>query len=699
MIEISSFMKLDDLLNMINKVLDERTIQFYRYFFLLLVTLSLSSIVFALSPFNKTSLSILGNPDIKVLSGGPTRPEVKLTNNTQDITLDCDFRKLDASSICGIVFQFPLNIDTNQFISFNNIDYFELESNVISSNEHFNHRVRMFIKSLFNQSAWKHYQDSDVKYHAVRFNAQELSTIPLERFDVETWWEEMYSIPYFDAQKDYSKIVGVELFINDMPIQITGEYQITLTKLVAIGSYIQLKKLYTLLVYLWPFSIAIFLFHYTLIRNQQLKALRAVTYFADSTSILNPQGFVERYSEYKGQSGVYYLVKLQNWASLAKHFGVDIANEVVQASHKNLVVLLKESHYLLARMSSDEVVLLVIDERLDPNTEFKLFNSFLDGIEINGLGHLRLEIKVGIVEDNDLGINPASAIADARMAVKSILNTHQLCQLFNDEISEVARNEAFIESQIRKALDDDSFYLVFMPLYNSTTNRICGAEALLRCSLPTLATMSPEVYIPIAERAGLIRKIDFWVIEAALTTLASEGQVADNFILSINLSSRELLDVSFAQHFKTLLKKSGVRAERICLEVTETFFVDIEQISAEAIGQLRALGCHFSLDDFGTGYTSFTHLVNLPVDEIKIDRSFVSNLADEKLAVIVASIIDIAHVYGYDIVAEGVEEASQLAFLKSKGCFRHQDYFISKPVSFARVLEIDDELQSGVRTF
>jgi EAL domain-containing protein (putative c-di-GMP-specific phosphodiesterase class I) len=684
---------------MITKVLNERTIQFYRYFFLFLVILSILSIAFVLSPFNKTSFTILGNPEVAVLAGGAPRPEVNIMTSNDRIQLDCDFRQLDDNAICGIVFKFPLNIDKNQFISFDDVDYFELNSDVHSSNPLFDHRIRFFIKSLMNENAGEDYQNSDVKFHAVRFNSNELNTIPIERFDVETWWQEMYAIPYTLAQKDYSKVVSVELFINDMPLQVAGEYQIVLTQLIAKGSHIKFKQLYALFVYLWPIVIAIFLFHYTLIRNHQLNSLRALTYLGDRPQILNPQGYFDRYADYIGQQGVLYLVKLLNWTSLAKLFGPDIANEVVQASHTKMVVLLKEHRYLMARISSDEVLLLVLDQRLDPNSELTLMNSFLDGIEISGLGHLRLEIKVGIVEHQQLDANPSLAIADARMAANAISDSHQLFQLFNDDISEVARNEAFIESQIRKALEDQSFYLVFMPLYNSTTNRICGAEALLRCSLPTLATLSPEIYIPIAEKAGLIRRIDFWVIEEALATLASAEEVDEQFILSINLSSRELLDVSFAQHFKTLLNQSGVCAKNICLEVTETFFVDIEHISSEAIGQLRALGCHFSLDDFGTGYTSFTHLVNLPVDEIKIDRSFVSNLDDEKLAVIVASIIDIAHVYGYEIVAEGVENLAQLTFLKEQGCYRHQGYFISKPVPFTRVLDIDRELKTGTLQF
>lgn len=249
--------------------------------------------------------------------------------------------------------------------------------------------------------------------------------------------------------------------------------------------------------------------------------------------------------------------------------------------------------------------------------------------------------------------------------------------------------DLFIEQSIKDALKNDDFYLVFMPFYNSKMNQIAGAEALLRCSSPSLSDYSPEVYVRVAEQRGLIKEIDLWVIERAFATLQQHQDALDEYIsLSINISSRQMLDHLFVSELKQLKEKYNINPIQICLELTETFFVDINDPQITNIEDIRKLGFSVALDDFGTGYTSFAYLTHIPADEIKIDRSYVNQLNDRSMSVIVSSIINIAKEYNYRLVAEGVETQEQLNTLITMGCDTFQGYHISKPTSFEQLLQI-----------
>lgn len=641
----------------------------------------------------------MANKDLEVIPAGKARSEVQLTIKDELILLNCDFTKIEDDMMCGVVFKLPLKLDTRHLLSFAKIDSLLIDA-VVSVTQSTNvnsdnHRARLFIKNLLNEKSWPEYTNSDVKYHAVRFEANGRQTIPLANFKVETWWEEMYGIPYEAAQKDLSKISSIELFFNEIPVKEPGVYQLKITQFEAKGHYLQLTALYIYLAYFWPFAIAIFVAHNAFIKGHQVKLLTQQAHFDTGTKLLNQQGLFNIYPEYQGRKATFYVIQISNWLTIIKHFNLDIATQVLMIAHQRLRTCLLNQEYVIARISNDELLILKFGERLDVNNEQCLLLRLQDSTLIPDAGDLRFEVKIGVVQEVELTASPSQAINNAREAINAIRHAQTKIQVYNGEVDERARYSTFIESQIRKALDEKQFYLLFMPLYNSRKNRIVGAEALLRCNLPSLKSLSPEVYISIAEKSSLIREIDFWVLQESLGYLSNSALLNDSFVLSINLSARELLDISFSQHLKKLLVKNAIPAHQICLEITETCFVDLEYVNHDAIQQLRNLGCRISLDDFGTGYTSFNHLVTLPVDEIKIDRSFTNNVQDKKSATIIDSIIAIAKVYGYEIIAEGIETQEQLTALNNKGCDLHQGYFISKPTSLEQVLAIDNALLTG----
>jgi EAL domain-containing protein (putative c-di-GMP-specific phosphodiesterase class I) len=231
-----------------------------------------------------------------------------------------------------------------------------------------------------------------------------------------------------------------------------------------------------------------------------------------------------------------------------------------------------------------------------------------------------------------------------------------------------------------------------MPIYSASANKVIGVEALLRCRLQGLKDISPEVYISIAEETGLVRDIDLMVIDMALRDF-SQFNFPHDFTLSINLSSKELLDTSFVSHFKRMVNRAEFDFNRLCLEITETFLLDIDTVCIKTIDDFRAMGCKVSLDDFGTGYTSFQQLVNFPVDEIKIDRDFIGGMKNNKgYDAIVNSLISIADAYNYKVVAEGVEDIETYELLVSKGCDFFQGYYFSKPIKLSDIYLMTEKI-------
>ena len=212
--------------------------------------------------------------------------------------------------------------------------------------------------------------------------------------------------------------------------------------------------------------------------------------------------------------------------------------------------------------------------------------------------------------------------------------------------------------------------------------KIIGAEALLRWELPDLGTIPPDEFIPIAEETGLIIPIGDWVLRTACKEAAGwKKLVAEPVHVSVNLSSVQLRQDDLLKTVESAVSDSGLPAKLLDLELTESTMVSNPEETIEILYRLKSLGLSVSIDDFGTGYSSLSYLTRFPLDTLKIDRAFVTNLPDDKDSVaIVRGIISMAHNLDLDIVAEGVETDNQVTFLHALGCQIGQGYLFSKPV-------------------
>ena len=663
---------------------------FFSFTFLLLVVFSITSLILVNSDWNVKKVHLMA-PSVdtfeRILPAGQNSTLTALQKGYQ---VTCRPYQQPDSNLCGLVLVMPKKagkgfpLDDYQSIAFN--------ISTQSDADNFDGRVRVFVKSYLDDSKEAVDFVRDYKFHAVRVDRNGFIRVPLSRFKVETWWEDMHNIPFDLSYVDLSTVHSIEFFIHKLPLQDGAEYKLAVDSLEVTGVYVFKDILYMILFYAWLVFCVLF---YFIFRYKEAKKIKSKAFIETHSKLLNMNGFEEKYQKIIGQDVVLYKVKVLNWNNLVRNFGTTMSHFVLREIVLKNYVFYRSFFYVSARINHDELVFIRRRKTLSKEDEERFVNTFTTPVNVVGLGELRLDIKVGATIEKSAPFNAKVMLERADIASQSILNKDERIQFFSNEISQQAEKKSNIARQIRLALNENAFYLLYMPIFSASKQKIVGVEALLRCNFGDLKNMSPEVYISVAEEKGLIRDIDFMVINMALNDIASSG-FDDDFIISINISSQELLDTSFVGRFKEIVERTGVAYQRICLEITETFLIEVDAVCVKTIKDLRRLGCRLSLDDFGTGYTSFQQLLNFPVDEIKIDRSFIGGIeGKESHEVIVDSLVSIAHSYEYHVVAEGVETKSTFDKLVSKNCDLVQGYYISKPTSLVELAMLSEKIENG----
>lgn len=252
---------------------------------------------------------------------------------------------------------------------------------------------------------------------------------------------------------------------------------------------------------------------------------------------------------------------------------------------------------------------------------------------------------------------------------------------FDPDMETAVLQRAALEAGLRNAIDDDQFLLHYQAQMDG--NRITGAEALVRWRHPTRGIVPPADFIALAEETGLIVALGSWVLEASCAQLARWAKRAEtaDLAIAVNVSIQQFREADFVGRVLAIIRKTGARPDRLKLELTESVLVDNVQDIIEKMGALKAKGVVFSLDDFGIGYSSLSYLKLLPLDQLKIDRSFVRDvLVDPNDAVIAKTIVALARSLGLGVIAEGVETAEQRDFLAAAGCHAYQGYYFCRPL-------------------
>ncbi len=303
-----------------------------------------------------------------------------------------------------------------------------------------------------------------------------------------------------------------------------------------------------------------------------------------------------------------------------------------------------------------------------------------------------LGASVGVALANDDADDPITLIRDADAAMyRAKERGRSRVELFDFAMRQRAVARLETENDLRRAIERDELRLAYQPFVDVASQRVVGAEALVRWDHPRRGEVGPGEFIGLAEETGLIRPLGRWVMHEAFAQLArwtrTEGWPSD-FTLSVNLSAHQLGDPDLLDDVTEALAATGVDPALICLEITESALVDDIDAGLETLHRLRAIGVHLSLDDFGTGYSSFSYLHRLPVDVLKIDRSFVSRLGQEaRDRAVVAGMIELSHALGLRVVAEGVETPGQLSELGDLSCDIAQGYYFSAPDAPGLILQ------------
>ncbi len=273
-----------------------------------------------------------------------------------------------------------------------------------------------------------------------------------------------------------------------------------------------------------------------------------------------------------------------------------------------------------------------------------------------------------------------------------------LVSFFDPEMQAAMEQRAELEKDLRASLHLHQLMLYYQ-MQVDDSGRIVGAEALIRWQHPQRGMVLPAQFIPLAEEIGMILPIGDWVIEQACAQLKSweMNPVMNNIRVSVNVSPRQLSHPYFVEQVKDAIEQTGIRPSQLKLELTESFILKDMQDAIEKMQELRGIGIRFAMDDFGTGYSSLSHLKCLPLEQLKIDQSFVRDIArDKNSRVMVRTIISIASNFGLEVVAEGVETDDQFAFLRQYGCNKFQGYLFGKAVT-AREFERLCQQQQSVK--
>jgi len=342
----------------------------------------------------------------------------------------------------------------------------------------------------------------------------------------------------------------------------------------------------------------------------------------------------------------------------------------------------------IARINSDEYSILINNCTLEAALLFsekvrhamKTFTFEIDD-RIYNVG-----VSIGLavtIKGEDISASEMLARADQACFVAKKHGRNMIHQYDNqDKETHQLREEAFWAPKIKDALNNSRFCLMFQPVVNLKTNQIEHYEALIRMHDENNELVSPGIFIPVAERIGMIHDIDNWVIKQAINALQQLPADKSYISLNINLSSHAFHDPGLLQRIKDALAESQVDAKRITFEITETEAIENYEQTREMIIKLRELGCSFALDDFGVGFNSFSYLKQFPVDYLKIDGSFIINLVNDKVdQTLVKSMVEISKTLGKKTVAEFVESEAILNMIKSYGIDYAQGYYIGKPGS------------------
>jgi EAL domain-containing protein (putative c-di-GMP-specific phosphodiesterase class I) len=323
----------------------------------------------------------------------------------------------------------------------------------------------------------------------------------------------------------------------------------------------------------------------------------------------------------------------------------------------------------------------------------RIVRAFEQPFVVQGLP-LNVEASIGIALYPEHGEDVDLLLQRADVAMYMAKDSGSVYAVYDAERDDYNPTRLTLVGELRRAMEDRELFLHYQPKAALRTGKVTSVEALLRWQHPERGPVPPDEFVPLAQQTGLIKPLTLYVLEEALHQCREWKRQGRELAVAVNVSMRNLLDVEFPNDVATLLRKWDVQPSRLQLEITESAIVEDPFRTKAVLEKLSAIGVRLSIDDFGTGYSSLAYLKRLPVDEIKIDRSFVVNMEkDADDAAIVRSIIDLGRSLGLEVVAEGVETEGAWTTLDLHGCDLAQGYFLSPPLPAEELVRWLDQRQ------
>ncbi|WP_052712272.1 sensor domain-containing protein [Domibacillus indicus] len=422
-------------------------------------------------------------------------------------------------------------------------------------------------------------------------------------------------------------------------------------------------------------------------RKESERQVKKMAHYDDLTSLPNRRLFQKKLgkaltaSEKNGESFAVMFLDLDRFKNINDTLGHNNGDLLLKKVADRLQHCIRQTD-TAARLGGDEyAILLPSIKRKEAELIARRICEEMNHFFLIEKLDIFISTSIGISMYPDDGANAETLIrnADAAMyfAKESGKNNYQF---FTSDLHRNISERMMLERELHRAIEEQQFHLVYQPQVDIASNKIIGAEALLRWNHPETGFISPADFIPLAEETGLIIPIGTWVLEHACKQNKAWQDAGLNPIrISVNVSLRQFMQHNFVEEVERILERTGLAPEWLDIEITESMTADVSY-AQKILNRLHSLGIHISIDDFGTGYSSLSYLSSFPITRLKIDQSFVSDLTENRQA-IVKTIIDLAQNLNLNVIAEGVESKEQARLLMALKCEEAQGYLYAKPLS------------------
>ncbi len=429
--------------------------------------------------------------------------------------------------------------------------------------------------------------------------------------------------------------------------------------------------------------------------NQDEDKIKLLAFYDKLTGLPNRQLLLDRLhqafasSARSGREGALLYIDLDNFKNINETLGRNIGDLLLQQTAQRLKSCMREGD-TVASLGSDEFVVILADlntQHIEAATQTevvgkKILATLGQPYQL-AMNEYHSTVSIGVTLFSDHGKSGEELLKRADIAMRQAKQAgRNTLRFFNSTMQDTINTRSSLVTDLRKALESHQFRLYYQIQVDSS-NRPLGAEALIRWLHPERGLVSPAQFIPLAEETGLILPIGLWALETACTQLKAWEQdtLTRELILAVNVSAKQFRQVDFVAQVQSLMKRHAINPMLFKLELTESMLQENIEDTIAVMNTLKENGVLFSLDDFGTGYSSLQYLKRLPLDQLKIDQSFIRDLTTNSSdKAIVRTTIAMAQSLNLDVIAEGVETEEQRQLLLDRGCSHYQGYLFGKPV-------------------